>query len=218
MDVSPQVRLLAQIIWDYHKLNHQPEKSDCIIVLGSHDTRVAERGAQLFLHGYAPLILFSGGLGNLTKGMWTETEAEKFSKVALSMGVPEDRIIIENKSSNTGENIRFSYDLMTVKKIRASKIILVQKPYMERRTYATFMKQWPGENTSIIVTSPQIEFDDYPNGEIKIDEVINIMAGDLQRIKEYPLKGYQIYQEIPDNVWQAYKSLVRLGFNKHLIK
>ena len=44
---------------------HEP--SDLILVLGSHDTRVAERGAELFLNNYAPLILFSGGLGNLTK-------------------------------------------------------------------------------------------------------------------------------------------------------
>jgi len=44
------------------------------------------------------------------------------------------------------------------------------------------------------------------------------MIGDLQRIKLYPEKGFQIYQEIPGDVWQAYEQLVKLGFDKHLIR
>lgn len=44
---------LAQKIWDYHRLNHKLEKADCIWVLGSHDARVAERGAQLFIESLA---------------------------------------------------------------------------------------------------------------------------------------------------------------------
>ncbi len=43
------------------------------------------------------------------------------------------------------------------------------------------------------------------------------MAGDFQRIKLYPEKGFQIAQHIPDAVWQAYERLVALGFNKHLV-
>ena len=44
------------------------------------------------------------------------------------------------------------------------------------------------------------------------------MIGDLQRIKIYPAKGFQIYQEIPGAVWDAYERLVELGFDKHLVK
>lgn len=44
------------------------------------------------------------------------------------------------------------------------------------------------------------------------------MVGDLQRIKEYPVKGLQIKQEIPDDVWCAYEFLVDNGSNKRLIK
>lgn len=42
---------LVQILWDYLRMNHKLEKSDCIVVLGSHDTRVAKRGAEIFLEG-----------------------------------------------------------------------------------------------------------------------------------------------------------------------
>ncbi len=214
---DPTIKALAQTLWDYHKLGHKAEKSDCILVLGSHDKRVAHRGAELYLQGFAPIIVFSGGLGNLTKNIWTETEAEKFAKIAMDMGVPQKCILIENRSTNTGENIQFSYKLLKDNKLDPHEIILVQKPYMERRTYATFMKQWPGENVEIFVTSPQISLDDYPTDEIPFDKVVNIMVGDLQRIKEYPEKGYQIYQEIPQNVWRAYEKLVEMGFTQHLI-
>jgi hypothetical protein len=44
------------------------------------------------------------------------------------------------------------------------------------------------------------------------------MIGDLQRIQLYPAKGFQIYQEIPAEVWAAYEQLVALGFDKHLVK
>lgn len=53
-----EVDKLAKIIWNYHHLNHRLEKTDCIFVLGSHDTRVAEYAADLFLKGYAPPISF----------------------------------------------------------------------------------------------------------------------------------------------------------------
>jgi hypothetical protein len=83
----------AKKIWDYHHMNHTLKKADCIIVLGSHDTRVAERGAELFLEGLAPIIVFSGFLGTLTLGNWTRPEAEIFAEIAIKMGVPEDKII-----------------------------------------------------------------------------------------------------------------------------
>jgi uncharacterized SAM-binding protein YcdF (DUF218 family) len=210
-----EVDRLAREIWDYHHLNQQLEKSDAILALGSHDTRVAVRGTQLFLEGWAPLLIFSGGLGNLTRGLWDQPEAERFAEVAVRMGVPKEKILIENRSTNTGENIRFTRELLEERKLDPQKFILVQKPYMERRTYATFKKVWPEKQ--VIVTSPQISYEDYPNREISKHEVINIMVGDLQRIRLYPAKGFQIYQEIPPEVWNAYQELIRLGFTQHLL-
>ena len=214
--ITEEVNSLAKVLWEYHLLHHTMEKAGCILVLGSHDTRVADRGAELYLEGWAPVLLFSGGLGNVTKGIWTETEADKFSTIAIRRGVPREAILVENKSTNTGENILFSRQLLKEKNIDPDTFIVVQKPYMERRSYATFKKHWPDKK--LIVTSPQIAFDDYANEEIPPERVINIMVGDLQRIKIYPAKGFQVPQDIPAEVWQAYERLVALGFNKHLVK
>ncbi|MEX2514412.1 MAG: YdcF family protein [Cyclobacteriaceae bacterium] len=214
-EITSEIHQLAQILWEYHQVNHPLEKSDCILVLGSHDTRVAERGAHLWLDGMAPYLIFSGGLGNFTKGLWDEPEADKFAKIATDLGVEEKAIFIENRSTNTGENIQFTQQLLKKNGMDPSSFIVVQKPYMERRSYATFKKHWP--NKKLKVTSPKIPFASYPNEEISMAIVIQSMVGDLQRIKEYPPKGFQISQPIPDEVWKAFEKLVKLGFDQHLI-
>ena len=214
--ITNEVLLLAKKIWDYHHVNHIIKKSDCILTLGSHDTRVANRAAELYLEGWAPLLIFAGGLGRLTEGMWTESEADLFARIAVEKGVPAENILIENRSTNTGENIQIVRQLLKEKGLDLQTFIVVQKPYMERRSLATFEKNWPGKQ--FVVTSPQISFEDYPTTDIPMEKVINIMVGDLQRIKIYPAKGFQTYQEIPDNVWQAYERLVELGFDKELIE
>jgi uncharacterized SAM-binding protein YcdF (DUF218 family) len=214
--VVPDIDNLAKIIWDYHHMNHTLERADCILVLGSMDTRVAEWAARLFLGGWAPLMIFSGYLGNFTKSLWTQSEAEKFADIAMKMGVPKDKILIENRSTNTGENILFTRQLVENKGLKLQKFIVVQKPYMERRAYATFKKIWSEKD--VIVSSPPISYEDYPTEEMPKDYVINIMTGDFQRIMEYPSKGFQIPQEIPGHVLEAYNKLVELGYTKHLIK
>lgn len=214
--ITPEVKSLAQIIWDYHHINHALQKSDCIFVLGSHDTRVADRAAELYLEGWAPLLIFSGGLGRFTQELWTETEADLFARIAKEKGVPAQVILIENKSTNTGENVLFTRQLLKQKNMDPQSFILVQKPYMERRTVATFQKQWPGK--IFCVTSPQLSFDQYPTPQLPMERVIEIMVGDLQRIRIYAEKGFQVHQEIPETVWEAYEKLVALGFDKQLVK
>lgn len=213
--MASQVHSLAKKVWNYHLLNDQLEKSDCIFVLCSNDIRVAEHAARLYLDGYAPYIVFSGGVGELTSGMFSGSEAEAFALVAADMGVPKESILIEPQSTNTGENILFTKALLEDKGLDPTTLILVQKPFMERRSYATFMQQWPGKQ--VMVTSPPISFDEYPNELLTYSDVINVMVGDLQRIKDYPALGYSMPQDIPDDVWQAFESLVELGFNEHLI-
>jgi uncharacterized SAM-binding protein YcdF (DUF218 family) len=207
-----EVDKYAQIVWDYLEMDRPLEKSNCIIGLGSHDLRVAKRTAEIFLDGFAPFIVFAGGVGKHTPDKWN-SEAEEFSHVAYEMGVPKDKVFLEDKSSNTGENILFSKKLLEEKGIFPKKIIIVHKPYMVRRAYAAFMKQWPG--MEIIATSPKITYENYPNGEVSKEEAINTMVGDLLRIKKYPAQGYQIPQVIPEEVWEAGNNLLALGYNKY---
>lgn len=210
---------LAEKLWNYHRLQHELAPADAILVLCSHDERVAERGAELFNLGFAPLLIFSGGRGAITTRLWNEPEAERFARIAMRLNVPHDSILIESKSTNTGENVQFTRRLLAERGIDPQTFIVVQKPYMERRSYATFRKFWPEKQ--VVVTSPQVSFPDYvagyTHGSLSADDVVGIMVGDLQRIRVYPELGYQIAQEIPEDVWDAYEQLVRAGYDKYLI-
>jgi DUF218 domain len=217
--MDPHTRQLAEKIWNYHQLNHQLAPADAILVLCSHDKAVAERGATLFLEGLAPLLIYSGGLGSITRHLWKEPEANQFAEIAVGMGVPREKILIENRSTNTGENVLFTKQLLSDRGIDPQAFIVVQKPYMERRSYATFEKLWPGK--TLLVTSPRVSFDEYlgkySNESLSSDDVVSIMVGDLQRLRVYADRGFQIPQDIPDDVWQAFEDLVQAGFNRHLI-
>ena len=214
-----EIDALARQIWDYLHLHHTLAPSDVILTLGSNDLRVAEHAARCYLKGLAPLLVFSGNVGALTRGVFAQPEAELFAETAVRLGVPRVAILCEPESTNTGDNLRFSHRLLQQHGLTPQRLILVQKPYMERRTYATFMRQWPTEpKPEVLVTSPPLAYETYADDLMPREQFINVMVGDLQRIREYPRLGFQIEQEIPAAVWQAYEKLVALGFNQRLIE
>ncbi|KAL0471696.1 DUF218 domain-containing protein [Neurospora intermedia] len=163
-----------------------------------------------------------------------QSEATIFASIALSMGVPPSAILKEEQSTNTGEHVRFTHALLKKKRgIKVTEVLLVQKPYMERRTWGTFGRQWPSfcysmegedkeekeEKVKYSVTSPPLEWGEYPDEESGNGRelVINVMVRDLVRIKEYGEKGWQVKMEIPEDVWEAGRRLVEKGgYGGHL--
>lgn len=214
---SGSIEADAETVFEYHKMAMQLQRPvDAVFCLCSLDVRVARRAAELFLEGYGDRLIFSGGVGRLTQGRFAKPEAEVFADIALEMGVPAEKLVVENRSTNTGENVRFVWDLLRESNVEVRSFVLVQKPYMERRTYATFKKQWPDSDTAITVTSPQLDWAEYPDANNPRELITNIMVGDLVRIREYPAKGFQIHQDIPDHVWEAGQRLIKAGYNSHL--
>jgi len=216
MQLTEDIRRAAQTIWDYHHMNHSLAAADAIWVLCSHDLRVADRAVELFEEGLAPIIIFSGGFGNFTDGVFEKPEADLFAERALKLGVPESAILRENESTNCGENVLCTRRLLTERGLELNSAIAVQKPYMERRTFATIRRQWP--ELTVRVTSPRLSFAEYCNGEITMEQVIGIMVGDFQRVMEYPRQGFQIEQPVPAEAMAAFDFLVAEGFDWHLMK
>lgn len=206
----------AKKIWDYHHLNQKLEKADCVLVLGNHDPRTMEWAAQLFSERWAPFVVISGGEVDYALKMWGKSEADYFFEVGVKNGIPSDKILLENQAKNTGENAIFTRRLLEENRIACEKILAIQKPYMERRTFATFKKQWPEIN--VIVSSPPISFGDYVNTAISEESFLNRMVADLQKIRVYPELGFQIKQEIPNDVWGAFEEMVRQGYSKYLVR
>ena len=213
------VETLIQAIWDYMLVGHELRPAHCIVVLGSHDIRVADYAIELYHRNCAPLLLFSGGVvqRNAALGVfWDTNEADYFARRALATGVPAEAILSENRSRNTGENIRFTRKLLKSRGLDFQSVILVQKPYMERRVLATAQKQWPG--LDFVVTSPPIACADYLKGHLPREEVIQHIVGDFQRVKVYGDKGFQTPQAIPAPVWEAFEQLVARGYDKRLVR
>jgi uncharacterized SAM-binding protein YcdF (DUF218 family) len=136
--------------------------------------------------------------------------------VMCQRGVPESAVLLESRSTNTGENVRFTRELLAEQGMAVQSVIAVQKPYMERRTFATILKQWP--EVALQVSSPPLDFEAYCDSTIPLRDIIEFMVGDLQRIIEYPKFGFMIPQDVPQVVMQAYENLVTAGFDNHLIQ
>jgi len=214
MTESRSTDALARTLWDYMLLGHELVPSDLILVLGSNDVRVAEHAAGLFVRGLAPLMVCSGNVGRLTATRFARSEAETFADVAVAKGVPRDAILLERRATNSGENLAFTRELLEARAVHPRRIILVQKPYMERRAYATFLRQWPGPEAR--VTSPPIPFDGYFTPDLPRELVINVLVGDVQRMRVYAERGFQVPQPMPDDVWAAFSELVVRGYTSHL--
>ena len=207
---------LLQMLWDYMHVNHNLEKSDAILVLGCSDLSVVEVGVDVYKKGYADKIIFSGGLGKDTGKIWDETEAEKFSKIAIQKGIPKENIILENKSTNTGENFRFTKKLIEETGLGIKKFIIVHKPYNERRSYAAFKKLMP--EYEAVITSLDISFEEYEKMAEKnnLPNWTDLMVGDVQRMKVFAQKGWQEEVDMPNEIWNAYEELVKRGYDKYV--
>lgn len=210
MSYAPEIETAARTLWDYHLVHHSLKKADVIIALGSHDLLVPARAADLWNEGWAPLVVCSGKRGRVTESQ-ERSEAEEFKDVLIASGVKNEAIILEQEATNTGENVRFSKNLLAERGIVPRTVLAIHKPYMERRTLATFLKQWP--EVEVVVTSPQISFEEYLG---KRSDLIDLLVGDFQRLMLYAKAGFQERQEIPDEVHDAFDLLLYRGYTKHL--
>ena len=209
-----------QVIWDYLCLNEKPRKADVIVGFGNFNTDIARRAAELYHRGFAPKVLFTGGLGRNTEGLFPEPEAVRFAKVAMECGVPQEDIILESDSTNTKENILFTRNRLETLDLPHGRILGVHQPFMERRIKAAMGVYWP-EN-DFRVTSPQVTIPQYLEAAsrqgVSPNASVSVIVGDFQRMDLYAKLGYQLPQHIPQEAWEAFHTLVEMGYDKQLAK
>jgi len=209
---TSQHRADAKLIWDYHQLGHQLRPCSAGIGLGSHDLRVATLAADLCRAGLFPVLVFSGGNSPTTAARFPRGEAVHYAEHATALGVPAGAIIIEPRAANTGQNIDYSRAALAAAGIPVTSVMLISKPYMQRRAYATIRKAW--SEVEPVCASEDITFDEYLKsiGDDKL--VIDMLVGDLQRVIEYPARGFSIAQDVPDD----YQRLIAAGYDSRLMK
>lgn len=208
--ITPQERSDALLLWKYHRLGHELRRCDAAVGLGSHDLGVATYTAELYHRGLYPVVVFTGGSTPTTRDRFPRGEAIHYRECALALGVPDAAILVDPDATNTGANIVNSRALLAAAGYRPKSLLLISKPYAERRSYATVRRLWP--EVEVVCTSMPLEFDEYVQSIGDQRLVIDMMIGDLQRIIEYPARGFTVTQHVPPEVVAAYERLYAAGF------
>ncbi len=215
---DPAIRQPLSVAWEYMRLVRPPAKSDVILVLGSFDPNAAVHAARLWKAGWAPKVLMSGGvahLGGMLDTGWNRAEAEVFADAAVEEGVPRQSILLETRAQNTSENFTLARAVLEQAGIDARRLLVVAKPYMTRRGFATGRKAWP--DAELVMQCEPIGVVDYFSREPDPERTMQALVGDLHRIMVYPRLGFQIEQNVPSPVLGALRALVASGYGERLV-
>ncbi|MGQ0841537.1 YdcF family protein [Actinokineospora sp.] len=209
------LRADVETLWAYHDMGHQPRRCDVGIGLGSHDLGVAIHTAQRYQQGMFERIVFTGANAPGTIERFPRGEAVHYREHAIKLGVPANAILIETEATNTSQNLTNTRDVLADAGIHPTSVMLISRPYQQRRAYATCRKVWP--EVDVTCSSQPLPLDEYIATIGDVDRVINMLVGDTQRITEYARLRFAIAQWVPEPVHAAYQRLVDAGFTSRLI-
>lgn len=209
------LRADVETLWAYHNMGHQPRRCDVGIGLGSHDLGVAIHTVQLYQQGLFERIVFTGANAPTTIERFPRGEAVHYREHAIELGVPADAILVETEATNTSQNLTNTRQVLVDTGIRPTSVMLISRPYQQRRAYATCRKVWP--EVEVTCSSRPQPLDEYIATIGDADRVINMLVGDTQRITEYARLGFAIEQDVPEPVHAAYQRLVDADFTSRLI-
>ena len=116
---------------------HQRLTNSDLVRLNEGGDRIMQ-AIQLYQKGKIQKIIVSGGFGTLDN--MPISEAESMRDALLIAGVPNEDIILENRSLNTYENALFvSYIIH--ENFKENSVVLITSAYHSRRAAACFKKQ-----------------------------------------------------------------------------
>ncbi|MFF0734106.1 YdcF family protein [Streptomyces chartreusis] len=213
--ISAQAWADARLLWDYHFMHHVLRPCSVAVGLGSHDLGVADVTAELYHQGMAPVIVFTGATSPTTKARMPRGEAVHYRERALQLGVPDSAVLVEPRATNTGENIEFSKAVLADSGVKVASVLLITKPYEERRSYAMMRKLWP--EVEVVCASTPMGLEEYADSIGDARMVIDMLVGALQRVLAFPRLGLAIEQDVPDTAAAAFERLCIGGFTSRLM-
>ena len=131
----------AERIAQFLDLGVEPNHADFAFVFGTRFPEPAYIAADLFRHGVVNYVTLTGGNNRATGA----NEASAHLEVLVREGIPQDRIIIENESTNTLENVVFALPKIAacihLESVKA--VVAVAKWYHCRRAIMTLKRHLP---------------------------------------------------------------------------
>ncbi|QAA31843.1 YdcF family protein [Clostridium manihotivorum] len=227
------------------------EKIDMVILLGNSITYSIEVAKQAFENLSAEYLMIVGGIGhstsylydNITKyNRYSDIKSEGRAEADIMKDVLEDvysvnekYIIVENQSTNCGDNAEKALNTLRKVKIKPSSVLLIQDPTMQLRSYEAFKKYFEGDELINFINYapflPSIKFEgekvtfqqDYIEGIWGIERYLSLIMGEVPRLRDdeagYGPKGKNFigHVDIPKDVLDAY-SRINTEIDEHFTR
>lgn len=217
-----------------------PKEVDMLILLGSSLTSHLKMVSELYHLNRIDKIMVVGGVGHSTKYLYDQVKLNNEFKSYLMPNlseadiyvrllthyyhIPRASIIIENKSTNCGNNASYAYQIYKDLEMDLKTIVLVQDPTMQRRTFSSFMKEWKSSSIKFYNYAPYIPevqldsknmvyFQKPLLAEWTIERYIELVMGEIPRLRDdangYGPNGsdFILHVDIPNEVEVAYECL-----------
>lgn len=194
----------------------EPEDTQLVVLAGNAVMPTIEAACRLVKHG-SGILLISGGIGHSTSFLYDaiaahpryrslntdgKAEATLLAEIAhRHWQIPRERILLEEKSTNCGENAWFTRRLLEEKGISAERATVIQDPTMQRRTMATFARVWqdvadaphwlsyPGYRPELINTANGVAWKTPQAGLWPVARYLSLILGELPRLRD-DAQGY----------------------------
>jgi uncharacterized SAM-binding protein YcdF (DUF218 family) len=186
-----------------------PSPVDAVIGFGVFDLTLPVFCAELFSRGLARQILFTGGIGAGTGNLGgAEADVWRQEVRRTHPHLPEHAFILENRSTNTSENIQFTAELLKTRHpalgfgsgIRSA--IIVASPSRLRRVRLTMQKLQPA--VQVVRMLPNVEFAAehalYASHGV---DYLSHLIGELDRLANYPARGWIAPEALPSDICDA---------------
>ena len=189
------------------------KKVDILVLLGNSIPYTIKCAVDAYKNNLCDRILINGGIGHSTQILRNEirknesfnlievenrAEADIFFDIMTKIyNIPGDKIIVENKSTNCGDNALKAIALLSELQIEYNSLLLIQDPTMQFRTYASFLKYIDKRKVKLINYSPFIPVIDnnlkLTNKDIdgiwNEQRYLELIMGEIPRLKD-DVNGY----------------------------
>jgi len=214
-DLDPATDAAAREIFGYlSECDPRPNTmADAVLGFGMFDLTLAMYCGDLYAQQRARRIIFTGGVGAGTADLG-EPEADAWSAALFRAypTLPPADVIVENRSTNTKENIAFTAALLARdlpelafgRGIRTA--LIVSSPSRLRRVKLTMQLLQP--HVRVTRQLPRTDFDhERALYESKHLDFIEHLAGELDRIIAYPARGWTVTETLPPAIANAHATL-----------
>ncbi len=216
---------------------------DLLILLGGITTPdFAEIAARAYKQGLAHGLMVVGGIGHSTKNLRNNIathprygtittagrpEADMICDILVDFhGIERSAIIIENHSTNCGNNASFALESVRNASVIPRHALILQDPIMERRTCEAFLHEWKNETTIFSCFAPIIPLlkardqtmvflESIHEAYYKMNGFLDLVMGEIPRLRDdengYGPNGHRFFGhvDIPPPILAAFDRLAQ---------